>query len=252
MSAGQYLPGINAAEQLLSTRPERVRRVVIDERSNNPRLATLAAIATGAGLVVEHRRSHQLDDLAAGARHQGVVVELAGSWTWDEAALLTLAERYLVEDRPLLLLGLDEVTDPHNLGAVLRSAAAAGVDAVVVPRAGSAELTPAARKVASGGAEIVPLVRVPSLARCCERLARYGVRVVGADGDAPQAIYDCDLRGPLLIVLGAEGSGLTRDVSAVCSAQVAIPMTGAVDSLNVSVAAALLMFEARRQRRSLA
>ena len=252
MSGGNYLAGINAAEMLLRAQPERARRVVIDERSTNPRLAMLEELATKAGRPVEKRRSHQLDDLAGGERHQGVVIDLAGSWTLDEAALLTLAEARLAAGEPLTLLALDEVTDPRNLGAVLRSAAAADVDAVVVPRERSAELTAAARKVASGAAEIVPLARVPSLARTAERLALYGVRIVGADGQATTSLYACDLTPPTLIILGAEHTGLTQAVAAACTERVAIPISDAVESLNVSVAAALLVFEVRRQRTALA
>ncbi|MEL7539152.1 MAG: 23S rRNA (guanosine(2251)-2'-O)-methyltransferase RlmB [Pseudomonadota bacterium] len=252
MSAGNYLAGINAAEQLLRDQPDRVKRLIVDERSSNPRLAELVALAGVASRPVESRRRFQLDELAGDARHQGVVVELAGSWVLDEAALLTLVEQRLADDASVLLLALDQVTDPHNLGACLRSAAAAGVDAVIVPRTGSAELTPAARKAASGAAETLPFVRVPALGKTCERLKMYGIQVVGADGSAPDTLYERALIAPSLIVVGAEQSGLSAPVAAACDYRVAIPMAPGVESLNVSVAAALLVFEARRQRGSLA
>ncbi len=248
MSRSHYLAGINAAQLLLRRDPTRIKRVLIDERSKNARLESLADEARNAGLAVEGRRSHALDQLAAAARHQGVVLELTGSWQWDEARLKTEVEARLTANSTVLLLVLDKVTDPHNLGACLRSAAAAGVDALILPQAGSAELTPAARKVASGAAEIVPIVRVPVLARCCGWLRSYGVRVVGAEGDAEHVVWDADLTLSTALVVGAEGEGLSPNVRSVCDGLVRIPMETGFESLNVSVATGVLLFEARRQR----
>ncbi|MEM1264046.1 MAG: 23S rRNA (guanosine(2251)-2'-O)-methyltransferase RlmB [Pseudomonadota bacterium] len=248
MSGATWLAGINAAEQVLRGQPARVKRVLLDERSSNPRLAELREMAVAASLPIETRRIFELDRLVPDTRHQGVVLELGGSWSLDEAALLTLVEQRLLAGDNVLLLALDQVTDPHNLGACLRSAAANGVDALIMTRTGSAELTPAARKVASGGAEVVPIVRVASLAKCCEKLARIDVRVVAADGDADTTLYDCDMTGPLVIVLGAEHEGVSPEIARRADCTVAIPIEPVIDSLNVSVATGVLLFEARRQR----
>ncbi|MEM8983639.1 MAG: 23S rRNA (guanosine(2251)-2'-O)-methyltransferase RlmB [Pseudomonadota bacterium] len=248
MSRATWLAGINAAEHVLRTQPERIKRVLLDERSSNPRLEQLRERAIEAQLAIESRRIFDLDRLVPDTRHQGVVLELNGSWTLDEGALLTLVEKRLLAGESVLLLALDQVTDPHNLGACLRSAAAHGVDALIMARSGSAELTPAARKVASGGAEVVPIVRVNSLAKCCERLARIDVRLVAADGDADLTLYECDLAGPVVIVLGAEHAGVSPEISRRAAQRVAIPIEPVIESLNVSVATGVVLFEARRQR----
>jgi 23S rRNA (guanosine2251-2'-O)-methyltransferase len=150
---------------------------------------------------------------------------------------------------PAFFLVLDGITDPHNLGACLRSAEAAGVHAVILPRDRSASLTATARKVASGAAERVPLARVTNLSRTLEQLADAGVWVIGAAGETETSVYDADLKGPLAIVMGAEDKGLRRLTREHCQQLVKIPMAGEIESLNVSVATAVLMFEAVRQRR---
>jgi 23S rRNA (guanosine2251-2'-O)-methyltransferase len=143
---------------------------------------------------------------------------------------------------------LDGVTDPHNLGACLRSAEAAGVDAVIVPKDKSALMTPTVRKVACGAAEVVPFITVTNLARCLATLKQRGIWVQGAAGEATQSIYATDLKGPLAIVLGSEGSGMRRLTRELCDGLFSIPMAGEVSSLNVSVSAGVCLFEAVRQR----
>jgi len=190
----------------------------------------------------------QAAGLEAGSRHQDVFASCRPSEVKDEASLLALLRK---AQEPALLLLLDGVTDPHNLGACLRAANAAGAQAVVVPQDKSVGMTPVVRKVASGAAEITPLVVVKNLARGIQALQREGVWVMGAAGDAGgQTLYELDLAGPLALVMGSEGSGLRRLTRERCDALFSIPMLGTVESLNVSVAAGICLFEAQRQRRS--
>jgi 23S rRNA (guanosine2251-2'-O)-methyltransferase len=203
--------------------------------------------ARAAGVPVEETTGDSLDRAAGHDHHQGVVARCRAAPERTEAELPAF-----LKDLPAtaFLLVLDGVQDPHNLGACLRSADAAGVQAVIVPRDNSAPLTPAVRKVASGAAETVPLFRVANLARVLETLKSAGVWLVGAAGEAERDLYDIDLRGPLALVLGAEGTGLRRLTRDLCDHLARIPMTGSVGSLNVSVAAGVCLFEAVRQRRT--
>ena len=165
----------------------------------------------------------------------------------DEDDLLVMLEKLAA---PPFLLILDEINDPHNLGACLRTAAAAGVHAVVVPKDHSVSLTETVRRVACGGAEKVPFVRVTNLARTMKQLQEAGVWLVGAAGEASDNLFKTDLTGPLAIVMGSEGSGLRRLTRDNCDFLVSIPMSGAVESLNVSVATGICLFEALRQRQN--
>src|SRR5690606_21460394 len=174
----------------------------------------------------------ELDDAAPG-QHQGIVALCRPLKLEKSEAFLDQLLQKL--DHPPFLLVLDGVTDPHNLGACLRSAEAAGVDAVIVPRDKSALMGPVVRKVACGAAEIVPFVVVTNLARCLKSLQQAGVWVMGAAGEAPQSLYATDLKGPLAVVMGAEGSGVRRLTREHCDILFSIPMAGEVSSLNVSV-----------------
>lgn len=211
----------------------------------NARLARLTDEARRAGVrVVQHPRE-ALDELAQGERHQGVVAHLEGQSAPRQRDLMQLLDAL---DHPPFLLVLDGVTDPHNLGACLRSANAAGVDAVIVPKDKAAGLTPVVRKVACGAAEMTPFYQVTNLARTLRELQQAGVWLVGAAGEAEASLYETDLRGPLALVLGSEGKGLRRLTREHCDLLVKIPMAGQVESLNVSVATAVCLFEALRQR----
>jgi 23S rRNA (guanosine2251-2'-O)-methyltransferase len=210
-------------------------------------LAALIAAAEARGIPVHRLSGRELDRLLPGVRHQGVIAAIEPQETEDrqERDLPAFLEGL---ETPAFLLVLDGVQDPHNLGACLRTADAAGVHAVIVPRDRAAGITPVVRKVASGAAETVPLFRVTNLARCLRALKQAGVWIHGASDDAGSTLYETDLRGPLAIVLGGEGKGLRRLTRELCDFLVAIPMAGRVESLNVSVAAGVLLFEARRQR----
>ncbi|WP_455198376.1 23S rRNA (guanosine(2251)-2'-O)-methyltransferase RlmB, partial [Kaarinaea lacus] len=178
-------------------------------------------------------------------RHQGVVASAIAPRVLSESELDTLLDK--LTDPPFLLV-LDGVTDPHNLGACLRSADAAGIQAVITTKDRSASLTPTAVKVASGAAQTVPFVQVTNLARCLRNLKDRGIWLAGLDGEAEQSLYDTDLSGPLAIVMGAEGKGLRRLSREHCDYLARIPMAGTVESLNVSVATGVCLFEAHRQR----
>ena len=221
--------------------------LLIDERRRDKRLGELIRQARQASIQIRRVSKKELDRIAEGEVHQGVVASLQGSGRdpiRDENWLEELLDRV---DQPLLL-ALDGVTDPHSLGACLRSADAAGVDAVIVPRDRSAGMTPVVRKVASGAAESVPFVMVTNLARQLKRLADRGIWIIGAAGEAVDSIYQADFKGGTAIVMGAEGDGMRRLTKEQCSQLVKIPMSGSVSSLNVSVATGVTLFEAVRQR----
>ena len=237
--------GLHSVRMLIERHPERVRRVLLVGGRDAGRVAELRALASKAGVAVENADAAQLDRLAEGERHQGVVAELNPRSGDPETQLEQALEA--AGTAPLLLV-LDGVTDPHNLGACLRSADAAGVDAVIAPRDRAAGLTPVARKVAAGAAETLPFVQVVNLARTLRELKERGIWLVGTTGDADKSLYDLDLRGPIAIVMGSEGEGMRRLTRECCDELVRIPMAGAVESLNVSVAAGICLYEARRQR----
>jgi 23S rRNA (guanosine2251-2'-O)-methyltransferase len=239
--------GIHAVRVLLSRQPGRVRRVLVAGGRDAGRLAEVRALAQQAGVQVASVEPAQLDRLAEGERHQGVVAEIVPRAGDPETQL----EEALEAAGPVpLLLVLDGVQDPHNLGACLRSADAAGVAAVIVPRDRAAGLTPVVRKVAAGAAESVPLVAVVNLARTLRELKERGLWLVGTDDAADKTLYEADLKGPLGLVMGSEGEGMRRLTRECCDQLVSIPMAGAVESLNVSVATGVALFEAVRQRSS--
>lgn len=245
MAEPNYLYGVNAIRTALERSPERVRELWWDPRRQDPRVRALLQEAQRAGVRAQQAGRETLDRLCGGARHQGVVARADAPRPLDEAGLAGLLDG-LTE--PAFLLVLDGIQDPHNLGACLRSADGAGVHAVIAPRDRACSLTPAARKVASGAAETVPLVQVTNLVRTLRALKERGVWLVGMAGEATRSVFETDLTGPLAVVLGAEGTGLRRLTREACDHLVRLPMHGAVESLNVSVAAGVVLYEAVRQR----
>ena len=238
--------GINAVRAALQFDPAGVRALWLDRDRHDRRLAELAELARAAGIAVQICARAELDRAANGARHQGALAWTRVPAGVTEADLDALLERAAA---PPLLLVLDGVTDPHNLGACLRAADGAGALAVVAPRDKAVGLTPAAVKVASGAALSVPLIQVANLARALERLRERGLWVVGAAADAPGELFDADLTVPLALAFGSEGSGLRALTRARCDLLVRLPMRGQVESLNVAVAAGIGLYEALRQRR---
>jgi 23S rRNA (guanosine2251-2'-O)-methyltransferase len=245
MSDTTVVFGLHAVRTLLQRHPQRASLLVLQKGRDDARSSELARLAQVAGVRTELRDAHELNRLAGNEHHQGACLQIRALGPQGEGTLDELLDRATA---PLLLV-LDGVQDPHNLGACLRTADAAGATAVIVPRDRAAGLTPAVRKVASGAAETTPLIQVVNLARTLRWLKEREIWVVGADDQAPKSLFETELAGPLALVLGAEGAGLRRLTRESCDLLVAIPMAGTVESLNVSVAAGVLLFEAARQRR---
>lgn len=242
--------GYHAAESLIRQRPDHIQTLMLQQDRNDKRMQSLSDLARDQGVSIMRCSKSELDALTAG-RHQGVIARLQQGVSHEAAGQTPEAELSALvaaAELPLLLI-LDGVTDPHNLGACLRSADAAGVTAVIFPKDKSADINDVARKVASGAAETVPWVRVTNLARTIELLKQAGVWIIGTSGEATETLHDQDLTVPCALVLGSEGAGMRRLTREACDFTVSLPMAGAVSSLNVSVAAGICLFEAVRQRR---
>ena len=220
------------------------RRLWLQDNRRDARLHDIESRAVADDIPVERVPRKELDQLAGDPHHQGVVGEFGAAV--GPASLEVLLDAL---DEPPFLLVLDGVQDPHNLGACLRTADAAGVHAVIAPKDRACGITPVVRKVAAGAAETLPFFAVTNLARTLKDLKARGVWLAGAAGEAEQEIYTLDLKGPLAIVMGAEGEGLRRLTRDSCDWLVRLPMAGSVESLNVSVATGICLFEAVRQRR---
>ncbi|MBB72072.1 MAG: 23S rRNA (guanosine(2251)-2'-O)-methyltransferase RlmB [Legionellales bacterium] len=244
--ANDRIYGIHAVTALLERTPERVVRVIVQKGRQDKKMHAIEALCAKHQIAVEQWGKEQLQKRFAEATHQGVVAEVSqhSSPNYSENDL-----EGLVEDasQPLLLV-LDGIQDPHNLGACLRSADAAGVTAVIVPKDNAASITATVRKVACGAAETVPFITVTNLARTLRWLKDQGVWIYGLAGETETSLYQTDLNGPIALALGAEGKGLRRLTRELCDGLVKIPMDGTVESLNVSVATGISLFEAKRQR----
>jgi 23S rRNA (guanosine2251-2'-O)-methyltransferase len=243
VTAPRILAGFHAVFARLEAVPDSIEAIYIDARRRDGRMQRLQQKAREFGVQVVATDPERLRTLCGDAPHQGVVALAAAI-----AQALTLEDLLDTAQADTLLLVLDGVTDPRNLGACLRVADAAGANAVVVPRDRSAGLTPAALKAAAGAAESVPLIQVTNLARALEAISEAGIRAVGAAGDASQSLFELDLSGPVAWVLGAEGTGLRRLTRERCATLAQIPLRGSVESLNVSVATGVCLFETVRQR----
>ncbi|NCF51744.1 23S rRNA (guanosine(2251)-2'-O)-methyltransferase RlmB [Gammaproteobacteria bacterium] len=250
MSKARYVTGLRAVEQLLATRATEVRRLYAEYQTANPRVEALIAAANNHGIQVQAANRARLQQISGEARHQGIVAEVERSTVLDEAGLRTLVEGKLEEStgEPLLLLVLDGVQDPHNLGACLRTADAAGVDAVVVPRHRAAGLGPTVSKVAAGAAEQLSFAQVANVGRVLGWLSDYGVAIIGASDKSETEIYEGDFNRPVALVMGREDSGLSKAVASRCDELLRLPMRGTVSSLNVSVATGVCLYEVVRQR----
>ena len=241
----EWVYGLHAVNALLRHHPEAIVQLYFLEGRGDDRLQQLRQAALALDIPHQLSTRAELDKKVDGV-HQGVAALCkAFRREKNEASLTTLLTGL---DHPPLLLVLDGVTDPHNLGACLRTAEAAGVDAVIMPKDRSASITPVVRKVACGAAEVVPVVAVTNLARTLSELQARGVWVMGLAEEASQSLFAADLSGPLALVLGAEGAGLRRLTRERCDLLLAIPMAGEISSLNVSVSAGVCLFEAMRQR----
>jgi 23S rRNA (guanosine2251-2'-O)-methyltransferase len=236
--------GLHAVGAALSRAPERLLELWMTPR-DDARSRELKHQAEAAGVHVHSVGADALAKLVGDVVHQGVAASIRPLQPWEDHDLYDAISQ--IEGDPLILV-LDGITDPHNLGACLRTADAAGAMAVVIPKDRSASVDGVVRKVAAGAAEFVPVVSVTNLARTLDELKERDVWVVGTDGEAPQSLYSADLKRSLALVLGAEGAGMRRLTRERCDFLVKIPMVGHMESLNVSVAAGVALFEARRQR----
>lgn len=243
----EFIFGLHAVQALLKSAPQRVIEIYMVQGRNDQKLQKIVNAAQSNGIHCQMVNRNKLDELVSDENHQGVVAVCTPGETYDETWLFNLLDNL---NEPAFLLILDGVTDPHNLGACMRSAEAAGVHAVIAPKDKSAGLTPIARKVACGAAEVLPFVPVTNLARTLKKLQEKGIWLFGAAGDAEHSIYQSNLKGPIGILMGAEGDGLRRLTQDTCDHLMNIPMAGTVSSLNVSVATGICLFEAVRQRRS--
>ncbi|MCF5929797.1 23S rRNA (guanosine(2251)-2'-O)-methyltransferase RlmB [Xanthomonas perforans] len=241
----QWIVGVNAVASSVENDADNVREMLIEAGSKNPRLTEIEEQARRKGIDVRRVNTQALDGVGGQVRHQGVAARYAAARLWAENELEGLVEA--AEGRALVLI-LDGVQDPHNLGACLRSAAAAGVTAVVIPKDKSATVNATVRKTSAGAADRIPVVAVTNLARCLRDLQKQGVWLYGLAGEAEASLYSVDLRGNVGLVLGGEADGLRRLTREHCDGLVKIPMPGEIESLNVSVATGVTLFEAVRQR----
>ncbi|PWY54628.1 23S rRNA (guanosine(2251)-2'-O)-methyltransferase RlmB [Legionella qingyii] len=242
----QYVYGVHAVSALL-TNPHRVtKKLYISEDRVDKRLQDIIDKAIQAHINIEKLSTQKMNQRFADFAHQGIVASASLLPDYNESHLLALLE---ASKQPTLILILDGVTDPHNLGACLRTADATGVDFVVIPKDKSASITPVVSKVACGAAESVPLVRVTNLVRSMKLLKEHGVWIYGAAGEATSSLYQIDCTGDVAIVMGAEGEGLRRLTREHCDGLFSLPMSGSVTSLNVSVATGVSLYEIIRQRK---
>jgi 23S rRNA (guanosine2251-2'-O)-methyltransferase len=243
--SGELLFGIHSIDAALTHDPTNILELYFEANSENPRVRELSDRARELGLKPHARDKAALDRMTGGARHQGAVARYKAPPPRNESDLAALVEK---AGSDALLLVLDGVTDPHNLGACLRSAEGAGVTAVIVPKDKAAGITPTVRTASAGAADRIAFFAVTNLARTLKNLKQQGVWLAGLAGDASEDFYRLDLKGPLAIVMGSEGEGMRRLTRESCDYLAHIPMRGSVESLNVSVATGVALFEALRQR----
>ena len=241
--SSQYVYGLHAVKKMLQFSIEDCNTLYYLD-SKNQRLQQIISLAKQKQLRLQQSTKEKLNELAATDKHQGCVLKVSA----QHAKAVSLNELLLhVSDNDLYLV-LDGVQDPHNLGACLRTADAAGVRAVIVPKDRAVGTTPVVKKVAAGGAESVPLITVTNLARSLKEMKDAGIWLVGTSGDAEKTLYEEKLTGPIAVVMGAEGEGIRRLTAEECDYLVKLPMLGQVESLNVSVATGICLYEINRSR----
>ena len=241
----QWIVGLNAVAAAIEHDADNVREVLLEAGAKNPRIGELETQARRVGIDVRRVNQQALDGVAGGVRHQGAAARYAAVKTWDEHELEGLIE---AAQGKALILVLDGVQDPHNLGACLRSAAAAGATAVIIPKDKAVQINATVRKTSAGAADTIPVISATNLARCLRDLQKLGVWIYGLAGEADALLYAIDLRGNVALVMGGEGDGLRRLTREHCDQLVKIPMPGEFESLNVSVATGVALFEVVRQR----
>jgi len=244
MNTNDLIFGIHAVQAAVEKNTH-LKEVWVEESRKDKRVELILELVKQKEIPCKRVSATFLNEILPDARHQGVMACLTSIDIKNDAALNRLLDNL---DSPAFLLLLDGVTDPHNLGACIRTAAAAGVHAIIVPKDKSCGMTATVRKVASGAAEILPFVQVTNLSRCLKSLQDRGIWIVGTDLATQTNLYQQDLKGPLAVVMGAEAKGLRRLTRENCDSLVKLPMSESVESLNVSVATGVVLFEAVRQR----
>lgn len=246
MAEVQKIYGIHAVQALIEARPDQIVNAWLDRQRKDAKLQTIKETLDDVGIRVEYADKKTLEKLSSNGNHQGVLltVKLPQEHT-EEALKKAVKER----DGQAFYLVLDQVTDPHNLGACLRTALAAGVQGVIVPKDNACRLNATVCKVASGAAEVLPVYRVTNLVRTLKYLKTEGIWLSGAAGEATLDIFDAELTGSVAIVMGAEGKGLRQLTQQQCDQLVKIPMSEKMESLNVSVAAGVILYEVFRQNK---
>jgi 23S rRNA (guanosine2251-2'-O)-methyltransferase len=243
--------GVHAAKQMLDNSPDKILEVWVQSGKAAERLGEEIALVKKQGIPIQSVEKQKLDAMCDDGNHQGLVLRCKALEQKNEKDLDAFLKKLMAHDQIPLLLVLDNITDPHNLGACLRSAAAAGVNAVIIPKDKSAGINPTVRKVAAGAADTLDIFVVTNLARSLDKLKDAGIWLVGtAIDERAQNLYQCDLSGAIAIVMGSEGQGLRRLTQEKCDFLCYLPMLGAMQSLNVSVATGICLFEALRQRKA--
>lgn len=241
----EYIVGRNPVIERLRRASEDVEKICIAEGSTHSRVREIAAMAERAGIPIEHCTRRELDRLEPSVPHQGVIALIRTPHYSDLSSILAKGQQ---SERDALLVMLDGVQDPRNLGAILRTADAANADAVIIPKNRAVGITAAVHKASAGASAYIPIVKVTNLARTVDTLKKAGIWVAGTTGDASFLYTDADFNVPLCLVLGSEGKGIRRLVKEKCDYLVHLPMLGKIESLNVSVAAGVLLYEVLRQR----
>ena len=241
----EYVVGRNPVIERLQRESEDVEKICIVEGSTHARIHQIITLAERAGIPIKHCTRRELDRLEPSVPHQGVIALMRAP---QYSALSAILAKMQHDERDALLVMLDGVQDPRNLGAILRTADAANADAVIIPKNRAVGITTAVHKASAGASAYIPIVKVTNLARTIDTLKKAGIWVAGATGDASLQYTDADFNGPLCLVLGSEGTGIRRLVKEKCDYLVHLPMFGKIESLNVSVAAGVLLYEVIRQR----
>ncbi len=237
--------GLHAVESLVQKNPERIKCLYVLQDRTDKKIQAVLELANQQKIKIEYLARSQLDRMTNEANHQGLLAVCEPARHYSEKDLDELLDNL---NEPPFLLILDGVQDPHNLGAILRTADAAGVHAVIAPKDKAVGITATVSKVASGAAEVIPFIQVTNLARTIAFLKERNIWIYGAAGEAEKSLFEINFKGSIAFVLGAEGSGLRRLTRDCCDGLIKIPMSGSVSSLNVSVATGVFLFEAVRQR----
>ena len=243
--ADEIIKGKNAVLEVLRSPRREVIELIVRRSSSDPRLRMAVEIARRKGIKLSFQDTEELDRLAEGQKHQGIIAIVSPI---RYSTLAQILDSALQSERKPLIVILDHIQDPHNLGAIIRTAEVVGAHGVVIPKRRAAGVTPTVVEISSGAADHIPIARVSNIAAALERLKKAGIWIIGLTPGSERTIYQLDMTIPLALVIGSEGKGLSRLVSERCDVLASIPMFGNIGSLNASVAAAVALYEAVRQR----